>query len=173
MIIVFFKALMWIVIALFASSLVTFPIATVKENKEVTTRKILILEKINYDYVKKFKAEDIETGNIFTITPNTDWFNSVEVGDTSATSVSINDTRTLLMAWIYASFVMDMFVLAGLFIYFLMCLPDWIKALNKEVTLDLRSYKTKQKELTLKELEKTPEFQAWREDYEKALKEVE
>lgn len=169
MIIVFLKALMWIIIAAFVSSIVILPIVNTNENKQQGTRSIYIIDKIDNGYYLKFKVEDIETGNKFSITPTRTWYESMEVGDRTATTASLNDTRVILMAWLTISFIVDMFVLAILAIAFLVNLPGMIENLNKEVVIDLRSKKTKQRELTLKELEKTPEFKAWRKDYEKAL----
>jgi len=167
---VFLKILLGVVILAFASSLVVMPLVNTDENKEQGVRSITILKKTNDGYARKFKVEDMETGNKFTVTPTKTWYDSMEVGSVTATTASLNDTRVLLMAWITISFIIDLVVLGFLFIWFLGELPGMIKNLEGvEFKLDLRSKKTKQRELTILELEKTPEFKAWRKDYEEAL----
>ncbi len=155
MVVVFFKVLLGIIITGFASSLVLFPLLNTNENKEQGTRRVVILEKINNEYVREFKVEDIITGNKFTITPTETWYKSMEVGSITSTSASLNDTRDDFMMWLVVSFIIDLMVLGLSLIGLLTMLPEWIGELKgKEFILDLRSKKTKQKELTLLELEK-------------------
>lgn len=173
MIIVFLKILMYISLSALVSSLVIFPIININENNQKGVRKVEILNKIDNGYYLKFKVKDLEIGNKFSITPTRSWYNSMEIGDITTTNASVNDTRIILHTFLNVTFIIDIILLIIGFIFFCINIPDMITRVNKEIVLDLRSKKTKQKELTLKELEKTPEFKTWRKDYEKALVEVE